>query len=611
MVTDDETGDPVEDALVELDGQQQYTNELGETAFVQMLPGTYDYSITKSDYYDQSGSVEVVDEDVTVNISLAPIIFYDITFVVTDETSGDPIEDALVDLGGVQQYTNESGNTTFAQYLPGTYYYTITKDGYFVVSGEVQVIDEHVTLDVILVTDGASALEFDGVDDYVQTTFTGIFENNPRSIMAWIYLDETPGSTMCISDYGLNTTGARNTFIVNGDGYLAYLAGGTNAGVTATVATVPIGVWVQVAFVFDGVNGYLYQKGEQVGEALLSGVSTPTEGENFKIGQRVSGGSIPFSGKIDAVSVWDAALSAEEVIDFSCLSDPAQYENLLAYYDFNEAGGTTLTDLAGGNDGTLMNMDEDDWVPSDVCVDEGYNIKFVVTEEDGTTPIENAEVDLDGMIKYTDANGEAVYYYNSPDTYSYAISKANYDDETGTVEVVDDDVTVDVSLISNVTYYAVTFVVTDADVPLENALVDFGGVQQFTDASGQTTFSDVLPETYSYNVSKDGYYSEAGEVEVIDQDVTVEVDLLVTGMLNKESVEVSVYPNPTDGIVHISLANDNGCKVVVNDISGRIIDTFILNSSDETIDLSGVQEGVYFLEIQMNDEVVTLPLVVK
>ncbi len=450
VVTDELTGDPVENALVNLDGVQQLTDEFGETVFTGYLSGVYDYSVTNSDYYELTGSVEVIDNDVTENVALAPIIYYDITFIVTEGAGTNPLEDALVELDGVQQYTNASGETTFSQYLPDIYPFTISKDGYFAYSDNVEVVDANVTVEVSLwPSDTPTALEFDGVDDYVQTTCPGIDSNYPRTFQAWIYLSEAPSSNLTITDYGVNAAGSRNTFIVNGSGYLAYLSGGTNANISASVATVPIGSWVHVAFVYDGITGYLYQDGELVGSATLSGMNT-TSGSgyvNLRIGERVPGGSINFKGMIDEVKVWDKALTQQEVIDYACIDEPSLYSNLVTYYDFNEGTGTTLHDISGAYNGTLLEMEEEDWVDSDVCGVSAYNISFVVTEEDGTTPIENVSIELEGEINYTDANGEAVYYTYDPGTYNYTITKDGYFNQSGSIDVVDGDVTVEVSLL--------------------------------------------------------------------------------------------------------------------------------------------------------------------
>ena len=158
-----------------------------------------------------------------------------------------------------------------------------------------------------------NSLDFDGTNDYVQTTFPGVLGTTPRTFEAWIKLPSAPNGNKCITDYGRNAVGSRNTFVVTGSGFLGYISGGTNANITATGATVPIGSWVHVAFVYDGTNGFLYQNGTQVGTGLLTTVNTPSGFTNFRIGQRVPGGSIPFPGNIDEVRIWNVAKSGAEI----------------------------------------------------------------------------------------------------------------------------------------------------------------------------------------------------------------------------------------------------------------------------------------------------------
>jgi len=139
-----------------------------------------------------------------------------------------------------------------------------------------------------------NALNFDGVNDLVQTSYTGVRGTANRTFEAWIYLQFTPSGNSCIMDYGLSTVAARNTFLVNSNRAIAFIAGGTNTNITSSTNVVPLNTWSHVAFVKNGGTGYLYVNGIQVGTGNLSGVNTGTGGSNLKIGNRVSGGNIPF-----------------------------------------------------------------------------------------------------------------------------------------------------------------------------------------------------------------------------------------------------------------------------------------------------------------------------
>lgn len=209
------------------------------------------------------------------------------------------------------------------------------------------------------------ALSFDGVNDFVQTTYQGVTGTANRTFEAWINVSNTaPNNTLCILDYGLNAVGSRNTFNVNANRGIGYISGGTNTNIGTGASLITAGQWTHVAFVLNNGTGYLYVNGIQAGTGNLSGVNTPTTGANLRIGQRVSGGSIPFGGLIDEVRIWSTALTASQILANMNGEFCAPPNNLEAYYKFNHgspsgvnSGVTTLTDYSGNNNnGTLNNF---------------------------------------------------------------------------------------------------------------------------------------------------------------------------------------------------------------------------------------------------------------
>lgn len=209
-----------------------------------------------------------------------------------------------------------------------------------------------------------NALAFDGTNDYVQTTYSGVLGSANRTFEAWVNVSSSATANTAILDYGLNAVGSRNTFLVNPSNQLAFISGGTNANITSSLNAVPSNQWTHVAFVLNNGTGYLYVNGAQVGTGSLTTVNTPSGNANLRIGQRVSGGSIPFVGSIDEVRVWNYARTSAEIQNDMNTEFCAIPAGLMAYYQFNEgvAGGTNtgltnLPDLSGnGNNGTLTNF---------------------------------------------------------------------------------------------------------------------------------------------------------------------------------------------------------------------------------------------------------------
>lgn len=70
--------------------------------------------------------------------------------------------------------------------------------------------------------------------------------------------------------------------------------------------------------------------------------------------------------------------------------------------------------------------------------------------------------------------------------------------------------------------------------------------------------------------------------------------------LSVESVEVGkpmvAYPNPTTGLVQISNILPNSTYQLVN-VEGKVLSTGEFENTSETIDLSGVKQGVYYLKV--------------
>ena len=149
-VTDDDTGDPISGAEIDIDGNNLTTDGTGE-ATIDLPDGTYSYSVTASGYQSTSGNVSVSGSDVTVNVGLEPELpdEYTVTFTVTDAITADPISGANVSIDGNNLTTNSSGEATID--LPdGTYSYTITAAGYQNSSGNVTVSGANVNVDVSL-----------------------------------------------------------------------------------------------------------------------------------------------------------------------------------------------------------------------------------------------------------------------------------------------------------------------------------------------------------------------------------------------------------------------------------------------------------------------------
>jgi hypothetical protein len=102
----------------------------------------------------------------------------------------------------------------------------------------------------------------------------------------------------------------------------------------------------------------------KVGTGSLSSVNRPAGNSNLSIGERVSGGTIPFNGKIDEVRICNVARTQAQILSNMNIEFCQAPSNLEAYYKMNEGVAnatstsiTTISDDSGNSNlGTLTNF---------------------------------------------------------------------------------------------------------------------------------------------------------------------------------------------------------------------------------------------------------------
>ena len=116
-----------------------------------------------------------------------------------------------------------------------------------------------------------------------------------------------------------------------------------------------------------------------------------------------------------------------------------------------------------------------------------------------------------------------------------------------------------------------------------------------------TSFTETLANgIYTYNVvARNGnkYSMPAFAVAIVGTVDIVEV----------ETAKVSVYPNPTSGVLNVQI--DGNFNATVYNYQGQVVMRNYVNNGQ--IDMSGLASGVYFVEIRTNDNVSVEKVIVK
>ncbi|MEO9532200.1 MAG: LamG-like jellyroll fold domain-containing protein [Crocinitomicaceae bacterium] len=199
------------------------------------------------------------------------------------------------------------------------------------------------------------ALDFEksSPDQYVDcgTSINSIFQGGEEvTVEAWIKAESTAGLPTILGNYDsgsmqylLRIDGGLPTFWVGTPGF-------TSCSATTSIST---GVWTHISGTYDGSNIRIYVNGVLENTVAKTGVFAANS-NSFKIGNSAIAGSEEFDGVIDDVRIWNCVKSDAAILaDMNALYTGS--ESLVAYYDFSDGSGTTLTDLSGnGYHGTLQ-----------------------------------------------------------------------------------------------------------------------------------------------------------------------------------------------------------------------------------------------------------------
>lgn len=224
---------------------------------------------------------------------------------------------------------------------------------------------DEIALDDIQVTAYAilnartNALSLDGTGDYIEIADSDALDINGASsenltLGLWAKFAVTTGTQTLVKKrtgagqgYELNYDGTQFNFIVED--------GSNNEQMVSYTVTPSTSDWTHIAARFNSTSGdlYLYINGIEVNNNTSAAANYDlSNAATLRVGADDAGANA-FNGAIDELRIWTSVRTEDEIRENMHLNLLGNETGLVAYYQFNEAAGSTTTaELIGAHTGT-------------------------------------------------------------------------------------------------------------------------------------------------------------------------------------------------------------------------------------------------------------------
>ncbi len=198
-----------------------------------------------------------------------------------------------------------------------------------------------------------SALSLDGVDDHV-TIPQATWFSNEFTIETWVY-ERSYKNFSRVIDFG-NGEAAQNVILAlsygtAGNPYLELTGSG---GLTAPSA-LPTNQWVHLAATVKTNWGAIYVNGIMVTSGTVGAAAAVNRTRNY-IGRSNWAANSYANAIFEDLRIWNIARTPAQIREGMCHPLTGTESNLLANWNFDEAGGTVVYDATASHmDGTLVN----------------------------------------------------------------------------------------------------------------------------------------------------------------------------------------------------------------------------------------------------------------
>ncbi len=153
--------------------------------------------------------------------------------------------------------------------------------------------------------------------------------------------------------------------------------------------------------------------------------------------------------------------------------------------------------------------------------------------------------------------------------------------------------------------YVATFNISNGNNMLENAIININGNNLQTNSVGAASII-LFAGNYPFTVNYAGYDEYSNTLTVTNANETLNIILNETVLVNNISEnKISIYPNPTTGQFTIDLRGSARPRSVeITDITGKLIKQLSIDNHQLSIDFENQPSGIYFMEIQTENNII-------
>ena len=153
--------------------------------------------------------------------------------------------------------------------------------------------------------------------------------------------------------------------------------------------------------------------------------------------------------------------------------------------------------------------------------------------------------------------------------------------------------------------YKVKFTVVDVDgKPIEGALMILNGdTLETANASGEIAFES-LAGTYSYIIKAHAYEEIKGEFTINYSSLFLTISLrYAVGIeaFSSSDLKVKLFPNPVNDLLYIGGEDLAGARIQILNLLGSVLMEEHLMGGNGSLNMTGLNEGIYFIRIMKND----------